>query len=179
MAACRFASIVLAVAVALASSACGGRQSASFDGSVYRKGPIAFRLGPVPPGWRLVDVHDESVAYRDDAHAASILVNARCTKADEATPLVALTNHLLMGSTEREFLSQEPVPFDGREALRTKVRARWDGVPLAFDIFVLSKDGCVYDFVYMGDPAAYPDGAPGFEAFVRGFRTLPGSGVVS
>ena len=159
---------------------CGASQSGgAFDGQVYRNGRVAFRVGPVPQGWRAVEVHGESLAFRDDAHAASILVNARCGKVDEATPLVALTNHLLMGSTDREFISQEKEPFDGREALRTKLRAKWDGVPMALDIFVASKDGCVYDFVYMGAPAAYEAGASGFESFVRGFRTLDGSGVVS
>jgi hypothetical protein len=170
---CALLSMVLAIA------ACGGARGGTFDGQIYRSGPVAFRVGPVPSGWRLVEVHDESLAFRDEAHAASILVNARCKKVDEATPLSALTNHLLMGSTEREFLVQEPVEFDAREALHTRVNAKWDGVPLALDIYVLSKDGCVYDFVYMGDPAAFAEGSPAFERFVRGFATLPGSGVVS
>ncbi|MBX3224667.1 MAG: hypothetical protein KF795_29395, partial [Labilithrix sp.] len=102
---------------------------------------------------------------------------ARCHKPDEGTPLVALTNHLVMGSTEREVLSQEAEPFDAREALHTKLRAKWDGVPMAFDIYVLKKDGCIYDFVYMGDPAAFEPGSKEFERFVRGFHTLPGSGT--
>ena len=60
-----------------------------------------------------------------------------------------------MGSTERELVSQETEPFDGREALHTRMRAKWDGVPIAFDIYVMKKDGCIYDFVYMGDPSAF------------------------
>lgn len=165
-------------AFALGTGACGAAGGASFDGAVYRRGPVAFQLGPVPGGWRQVDVTDASVAYRDDAHAASILVNGRCLKPDEGTPLVALTNHLVMGSTARELVSQETEPFDGREAMHTRMRAKWDGVPMALDIFVLKKDGCVYDFVYMGDPASHESGWREFESFVRGFRTLPEAGVV-
>src|SRR5262249_19838257 len=99
--------------------------------------------------------------------------------ADERTPLVALTNHLLMGTTEREYLAQQTEPFDGREALHTRVKAKWDGVEMLSDIYVLSKDGCIYDFVYLGTPEAFDDGSSRFEAFVHGFHTLPGSGVVS
>jgi hypothetical protein len=150
----------------------------SFDGSVYRDGAVAFQVGAVPSGWRSVDVSDAALAYRDEAHGASVLVNARCLRPDEGTPLVALTNHLIIGSTMREVVSQEAVPFDGREALHTKLRAKWDGVPIAFDIFVMKKDGCVYDFVYMGDPAAFDQGTRDFEVFVRAFRTLPGSGII-
>ena len=41
------------------------------------------------------------------------------------------------------------------------------------------KDGCTYDFVYMGEPAAYDEGTRAFESFVGGFRTLPGSGLIA
>jgi hypothetical protein len=169
----------IALAVLIAVAGCGGPAVRSFDGTTYRDGPIAFQVPPKPASWRAVEVTDASLAYRDETHGASILVNARCHRPDEGTPLVALTNHLLMGSTAREVVSQEVEPFDGREALHTKMRAKWDGVPIAFDIYVAKKDGCIYDFVYMGDPAAFDAGAREFEGFVRGFRTLPQSGTVS
>lgn len=164
--------------VGAAGAACGGKATGTFDGNVYKNGPIAFQLPTPPSSWRRVEVNDASLAFRDDAHGASVLLNARCLSADDRTPLIALTNHLLIGATDREYESQEAVPFDGREALHTKLKAKWDGVPMGIDIFVLSKDGCVYDFVYFGDPASFEKGAATFEGFVRGFRTLPGSGVV-
>jgi hypothetical protein len=169
----------LLLLLASACTACAGEKGQSFDGSVYRAGPVAFQLARVPSNWRAVEVTHASLAYRDDDHAASVLVNARCHKPDENTPLVALTNHLVIGSTAREVVSQEVEPFDGREALHTKLRAKWDGVPMAFDIYVMKKDGCIYDFVYMGDPSAFEPGSKEFQRFVRGFRTLPGSGTVS
>jgi len=172
---------LLAAAIALSAVVAGcatGRGHGSYDGSVYRDGPVAFQLPAPPAGWRRVEVTDASLAFRDDAHDASVLVNARCHKIDQDTPLVALTNHLLMGSTAREVTTQETLPFDAREALHTRGSAKWDGVPMAHDIFVLKKDGCVYDFVYTGAPSQAEAGVPAFEQFVRGFRTLPGSGMV-
>lgn len=103
------------------------------------------------------------------------MVNARCRSADARTPLLALTTQLLIGSTERELARQEVEPFDGREALHSNVRAKYDGVPMQLDVFVLSKDGCTYDFVRA---APKSDGEDAYEAWARGFRTLPGSGVV-
>lgn len=107
-----------------------------------------------------------------------MLLNARCSRPDDITPLVALTNQLVMGSTERDVTVQETEPFDGREALRTRMRAKWDGVPMSQEIFVLKRDGCVYDFVYSGPPDAFEAGVSAFQSFVRTFRALPGSGVV-
>jgi hypothetical protein len=162
----------------LGEAACGA-SGASFDGNVYRKGPIAFAVPSAPPGWRRIEVSDASLAFRDEPHEASVLLNARCLgRGDDRTPLVALTNHLLIGSTEREYLTQAVEPFDGREALHTTVKAKWDGVALYFDAFVLSKDGCVYDLVYLGAPGRIDGGAPAFEGFARGFRTLRGSGLI-
>lgn len=152
--------------------------AASFDGTTYRKGPVAFAIAPVPAGWSRLDVSDATLAYRDAANGASILINGRCRSADQRTPLVALTNQLLIGTTEREYIEQNAEPFDGREALHTIVRAKWDGVPMKADVFVLSKDGCTYDFVYVGAPDRFDAGTPAFEGFVRGFRTVKGSGVV-
>lgn len=153
---------------------CGGA-SPSFDGRIYRSGAVAFSIPPVPSDWSPLEVHDASLAYRDDAHGATIMVNARCRSADARTPLVALTNQLLIGATERSIRDQTIEPFDGREAMHTTLAAKWDGVPMNLDVFVLSKDGCTYDFARA---AAKREGEDVYEAWVRGFRTLPESGVV-
>jgi len=57
-----------------------------------------------------------------------------------------------MGTTAREFESQRVFPFDGREAMRSILRAKLDGVPLQYDILVMKKDGCLYDLVYVAPP---------------------------
>lgn len=168
--------LLLAFLASAPWTGCGGT-GRSFDGAVFRDGPIAFAVAPAPSTWKRIQVTDAAIAFRDAAHDASVLVNARCKKPDDGTPLVALTNHLLMGSTEREVVTETVEPFDHREALHTTMRAKWDGVPMRLDIFVLKKDGCVYDFVYLAAPAAFEAGAADFESFVRSFRTLPGSGV--
>jgi hypothetical protein len=149
--------------------------SAQFDGRVYKGERLAFEVPPVPTGWRRIDVSDASLAFRDDAHEASILVNGRCGHKDDDTPLVALTKHLIIGTTEREFVSEKLEPLDRREALHTILKAKLDGVLMQYDIFVMKKDGCIYDLVYVSSPDKFADGAPVFEQFARGFRAT-GSG---
>jgi len=126
-----------------------------------------------------VDVPDSDLAFRDDPHEASILVNSRCASADGDAPLIALEGHLIMGTTDRHVGREDVVPFDGREALHAVLTARLDGVPMAYDIYVLKKDGCVYDLVYLtvpqstSDAGATPSEAPAeWAQFVRGFHTL-------
>ena len=170
----RVVAFFLATACATCGLACAGAPgSGALDNGVYRQGPIAFQLPPAPASWRRIDISHASLAFRDDANAASILVNARCGKTYEDTPLVALTNQLVIGSTEREIGAQVVEPFDQREAVHTTMRAKWDGVPRHLDIFVAKKDGCVYDFVWIAPAPATAE----FGRFVHGFRTLPGSGT--
>ena len=139
---------------------------------------VTFRVGDVPPSWSPVRVDGATLAFRDEPHLASILLDGRCYRKDDDVPLLALTDHLVMGTTSREITSQETLPFDGREAMHTLLHAKLDGVAMDYDIFVLKKDGCVYDFVYVADPAKSDGGAGAavFERFVGTFHTLSGAG---
>jgi hypothetical protein len=71
--------------------------------------------------------------------------------------------------TERELVSQSRIDLDGRAALRTEMIAELDGVKKHYVVYVLKKDGCVYDFLYVSPNA---DETRTFEQFVRGFGTL-------
>lgn len=151
----------------------------AFDGRVYRddrEGGVAFELREIPPGYKRIALDGASVAFRDEANDASIVVKGRCGVASDDAPLEALTNHLLIGTTEREYQQEETLPFDGREARHTIVRAKLDGVPMTFSIYVLKKDGCVYDFMRVAPPPRFEPGRDEFKRFVLGFRSLPGSG---
>jgi hypothetical protein len=157
------------LAIALALAGCGGP---TFDGTVYRGPDIAFQVPQAPGGWTRIAVSDAALAFRDEEHGATIAVNGRC-RSEEDVPLAALTQHLLLQFTERTLVKQEVVPFDGREAMHTVLSAKLDGVPKVFDLWVLKKDGCVYDLICIADPARYAAGEPEFTRMVRGFSTLP------
>jgi hypothetical protein len=147
------------------------------EGSLYQNGSVSFRVPPVPDGWARIEVSDANLAFRDDAREASILVDGRCNRRDEDAPLTALTEHLIIGTTAREFVSEDVVAFDSREAQHTVMRAKLDGVTMQYDIYVLKKDGCVYDFVYVAPPDRFADGAPRFEQFATGFHTVGAGGL--
>lgn len=158
----------LLIAGLLAGTGCAASR---FDGNVYRDGDIAFRLGERPSGWRQIDIQDSAVAFRDDANAATIAVNARCGKDAEDVPLESLTHHLFLQFTEREQVHQTRVPLDGREALITEMTAKLDGVQKHFLVVVLKKDGCVYDLLRIADNS--DAGAEEFERYYQTFETLP------
>jgi hypothetical protein len=131
------------------------------------------QLGPVPPSWRRVDLAGADVAFRDEERAGSVLVDVRCSGRDDDAPLSSLTGHLIMGTTERKFDTEEVVAFDRREAQHTLLRAKLDGVPMRYDIYVMKKNGCVFDLVYVAPPDRFEEGANDFERFALGVHTPP------
>jgi hypothetical protein len=158
----------VACAVALLGSALGC-SSAPFDGRVFRQGDVAFRLQHLPPGWRHIEISDTALAFRDDENAATVAINGRCGKDADDVPLQSLTQHLFLQFTDRQLGDQELFPLDGREALRTEMVAKLDGVPKYFHVVVLKKDGCVYDFLQI---ANQQQETGEFLDFVRGFTSL-------
>src|SRR5579859_3822902 len=91
--------------VALALLA-GCAHEAQLENGILRKGDLTVQIGPVPAGWRRVQVDGGDLAYRDDARGAAALLDIRCGRGDDA-PLVTLTGHLVMGTTEREYDRQD------------------------------------------------------------------------
>jgi hypothetical protein len=163
----------LSAALLLLFTACA--TTSSFDGTLFHGPYVSFRVPPVPATWHRISVPAADLAFRDDAHEGSVLLNSRCASADRDAPLVSLTGHLIIGTTERKVAMEETVPFDQREARHTRMTAKLDGVPMAYDIFVLKKDGCVFDLVYVTPPDTAAVADPEFERFVQGFHTVPAS----
>ena len=142
----------------------------TLSNGVYRRDGVAYRVvEPPADAWRSVDFADNDLAWvsRNSGHV--LAVNATCGSQTEDPPLEVLTNHLVMGFTDRQWLSREKFMLDGREAERSKVQARLDGVPTSVQLVVLKKNDCVHDFSYvspLGEEAAHQRD---FDALVAGF----------
>jgi len=167
---------VIGVASGAASGAVSACAKAGLVGGVYQGDGFSFRVPNEPNGWELIEVSDAAMAFRDEASAATILVNGRCDKDGDDVPLSSLTQHLFMRFTEREVTREEVVPLDGREALHTVVTAKLDGVPKSFSAWVLKKDGCVFDLVYVADPERFAAGVARFDAYATQLRVMPRDG---
>lgn len=160
------------IAAALVAGCGGARVSKGHAGTHVKRADTRYTVGALGAGWSEValDREESDVAWADPAGSV-IQVSARC-EADLDIPLEALTLHLLIGFTEREMVGQARIPLDAREALRTRVRAKLDGVPRELDLVVLKKNECVYDFALVGAPGQGVEAARGaFEALLAGFTT--------
>lgn len=146
-----------------------GRIDARGDVDRVCAGDVCYRIPALGERWRLVHQEGASVGYfRADAGAV-IEANATCRDDADAAPLAALTRQLLIGYTDRRVESQATVPLDAREALHTVVEAKLDGVPVKLDLYVMKRNGCIFDLSYAAPPDAFARSSDDFVRFVGGF----------
>jgi hypothetical protein len=160
---------VLAFGAIVLAPACGGPR---FDGQMYQDRELAFRVPPVPDGWRRLDADGPLLAFRDERASSTVAIGGRCHKDGDDVPLTALTHHLFINFTERRVVEQEEFELDGRAALHTGMLAKLDGVEKRVDVVVLKKNHCVYDFFHVAPTGEDAESRERFRAFVGGFATV-------
>lgn len=148
-------------------AACGGP---SYAGGVYREGAVHFAVEAPGGSWQSAGESGEhDLAWTHRESAAVIHVAGSCDPRLDL-PLPALTNHLLIGFTEREVLAEERRTFQSREALDSHVVAKLDGVVRELRLVVLKKNDCVYDFALVSSRGAFAEANETFNAVLDSFE---------
>jgi len=153
-------------------TAIGCATTGTLHNDVYRGAQTSYRIGALSSDWTPVTVnHQNDLAWYSEAKEAVMHVDSECDPSLDI-PLTALRSHLLIGFTEREIIEEEVVPMDDREALRTHLSAKLDGVPREILLQILKKDGCVYDFGLIAPPGSpYEAALVDFDQLLDGFTT--------
>jgi hypothetical protein len=152
----------------LTASSCAGT---SYRAGTYTLDGVRFVLGDLPPEWKKVYGERGLTWRRADTKGTIITVNVSCRRVGDA-PLEVLTNHLLFGLTERNFELRELVPYLGREAERTLVSAKLDGVPVRLSTMVLKRNRCIYDAFYAAAPDRFESHRGEFEHMLAGLEVV-------
>ena len=150
----------------------GGCASSSFSNNVFDNGVVRYQVGSVGSDWERVAIEDSEVlAFRNAALRTTVSVTATCDEYEDV-PEAALLNHLLFGMQERVFRMEETITVDGRGALHTVVDVQLDGVPMTLEIYLLKKDGCVYDVTLIASRTDFERARAGLHRLVSGFKVL-------
>jgi hypothetical protein len=162
---------LLAFATALLLTACfTGCGGASFRNGVFDDGIVRYRVAALPAGFRSIRVGDNDLAWHHD-RLGTISINATCSDYEDV-PEAALMNHLFFGTSERHYRLEETATLDGRGARHVIADVELDGVPVTLEIYLIKKDGCVYDLSHIASRSSFEAGLPVFTAFARGFAVL-------
>ncbi|MBS1961008.1 MAG: hypothetical protein JST04_02245 [Bdellovibrionales bacterium] len=111
------------------------------------------------------------LAFQSKRTSAIISLNSSCREGRESIgDLAPYMKELLLGMrevTEREETTRR---IDGIEALQTIVAGTLAGEHTKIHAIVLSKEGCVYDLMYISRPERYPTHEGDFNRFVSSLK---------
>jgi hypothetical protein len=158
----------MSAALVVLAASCGASQS--FSGRIFDDGTVRYRVGALAAEFQEVAVSDNDLAWHHPLFG-TISVNSTC-KQYEDVPARALVNQLLMGTTERVYRVDETVTLDGRAAQHLLADVELDGVPISIDIYLVVKDGCVYDLAHVAARDKAESARPLFQRFVSAFAVI-------
>lgn len=127
-----------------------------------------YRVGDPGADWRPHAEKGAQVAWRNRRAPGVIQVRSQCQEHGDSS-LEQFTDHLRIDFDAWSVVEQRFVTLVDREAVRTTVDARLDGVPVKLELVVLKKNGCLFDLSYVAVPSSFAPGLPAFERVVQGF----------
>lgn len=129
-----------------------------------------YSFGSPGPGWQPVrNLKDVQVAWIDVDRGGVIEIHAQCDDQGDSS-LDQYTDHLRIDWTAWNVESQEQTRLLDRAALHTVVTAELDGVVKRNELWVVKKNGCLFDLRYSADPSSFEGGRAAFADVVEGLR---------
>lgn len=140
-------------------------------GETYRDPERGFQVRLPPAAWlpRALDGATLSFESPELRAAMGLLVECRTPETGDV-PWVA--RHLFFGLEGKRIEARETVRLHDALGVRTRLRARLDDAPVEVEGVTFRRAPCLYDFLYVAPPAAFPQGRPDFEAFVESWAPL-------
>ncbi len=161
----------------LAQFGCAGWRDYGDTYYAHRSGDKAkteatYTFGLPQGDWRPVrDVNEIQVAWvNGDLGGVGIIeLYAQCDEQGDSS-LEQYTDHLRIDWDEWKVIEQEKTELVGRAALRTVVDASLDGIPRRNELWVVKKNGCLFDLRYSAGVSDFAAGRNAFNTVVQGFR---------
>ena len=145
-----------------------GCVSVNLPAPSQRKAQATYANPPVP----FVKANVESTAdavWRNPKNGNNISYFSQCD--DKADPeLESIRNELALGLHDYHVLSSNRFPYNGREALRSVIKGKVDGVETQMDVVVFKRNNCIYTLSLVGLAAKAQEDGKIFSQFVEGFQ---------
>jgi len=140
------------------------------EGNRYRD-PAGYFEFLYPKGnWTLLSHKNVALVLWNPQQKATIVVNV--TPLDRDLDLYNLTRHLLIAFEHKRIISQDTVGLNGRESLKTVIRAWAEETKVKAEAYVVKRDGVVYDILFWSPLEVFPYNVELFHQFLTGIRFL-------
>jgi len=129
-----------------------------------------YKITAPPNDWDFVESGGADYAWYHSKIGGTIYVDSNCSSQFEDRPLQNSIQSLLAGVGSGP-VQMTSLLLDGREALFAKTLGNLDGVEVEIGMFVMSKNQCLYDFVYIAPQENFQRGLQDFNGTVYSFTS--------
>jgi hypothetical protein len=121
-----------------------------------------------PSNWKVKGQDESDYAYSLPSGNIAT-VNSACERDTQVT-LEILTRQLMIGLRSLNFLRKENMVIDGKEGQFSAVRASEQGVPFYLNLFVVTKEDCIFDFTLVSPRPIPSQETEEFQSLLKSFH---------
>jgi len=140
-------------------------------GETYRDPENGFQVRLPPAVWQLRSLDGAALSFASPELRAGMALRVDC-RTPEPGEFPWVARHLFFGLQDKHIQGRETLRLHDAIAELTRLRARLDDQPVEVEGVTVRRVGCLYDFIYVAPPAAFPQGRADFEAFVQSWTPL-------
>ncbi|HSB70016.1 MAG TPA: hypothetical protein VLT62_11840 [Candidatus Methylomirabilis sp.] len=140
------------------------------DGT-YRDPALGYEVRLPPSPWVLAPLDGAVLSFKAPALRAAMALDVECRN-PEPGELPWVARHLFFGLRDERPQEREVIHVSGAEAIRSRLLATLDGVPVEVEGVTARRGGCLYDFMYAAPPTEFSRGRPDFLTFVNSWIPL-------
>ena len=121
--------------------------------------------------WKAVESGGADYAWYNKELGGVIYIDSNCAQQFEDRPLKDSLNSLTAGIAVGQPLAEQILFVDGREGLMVIREGQLDGVDINISAAGISKNQCLYDFIYIAPPHKFSYGLQPFVSTIHSFQT--------
>ncbi len=149
----------------------GGCAAGRVIDGLFRDSEKGYQVRLPPSPWVSEPLQGAVLAFRAPALQAGMALGVECRPMPPGDwPWVA--QHVFFGLRDKQVERREPFRLHGAEALRTRLQARLDQLPVEVEAVSVRDAGCLYDVLYVAPAATVPQGQAAFDAFVDSWTPI-------
>ena len=141
-----------------------------------KKDYVPYTVSRPEGGWRAVQEGGADYAWYNRSLSSVIYVDSSCNKKFEDRELRDSIQSLTQGISKEGPLSAADIEIGSRMGRLEIHRGELDGIEVQMGVASVSKNECLYDFVYISPPSEFNNGLDSFLAFLRTFETVGSDG---
>lgn len=119
--------------------------------------------------FRKLDNEQTDLAWQNEKSGNTIAVLSECSETRDPS-LQDLEAEMTQVLNDHKVIQSQPLTFEEREALRSLIEGKVDGISVSVDVLTFKKNSCSYTLTYMGRSQGFEKERKVFENFLKGFK---------